>query len=180
LIGNEKLQDAIEQGKDTGDILSFLNKGIRTSLRQSAEKDTTRDGMDIALCSLSAGKDGVILEFSGANRPMWIIRKGATEIEEVKATKRAIGGFTEEETKFELNRMELNKGDSFYMFSDGYADQFGGQLGKKLTTKKFRELLLSMQNRSMGEQEQELETYMENWKAGREQLDDILVIGVRV
>ena len=176
LIGSEKLNDAGENNNDTGEILKALNKGIKASLHQSGDGESTRDGMDIALCKIT----GTSVQFSGANRPLWIIRKDKNEIEEVKATKKAIGGFTEEDAKFESSRVDLHKGDTFYIFSDGYADQFGGDDGKKLTTKRFRELVLSLQNKSMQEQEQELGVFIEAWKRDKEQLDDILVIGVRV
>jgi serine phosphatase RsbU (regulator of sigma subunit) len=186
LIGSEKLKDAVEQGKDAGDILGLLNKGIRSSLHQSTDGSSTRDGMDIALCTISPAPLGppeggsTMVGYSGANRPLWIIRNGRTEIEEIKATKWAIGGFTEESQKFQAHEVKLNKGDAFYIFSDGYADQFGGPDGKKLTTRKFRELLLSLVSKPMHEQESALRDFIESWQGSREQLDDILVIGVRV
>jgi len=183
MIGSEKLNDAALQNSDTGKILSLLNKGIKKSLHQSEEQDTTRDGMDIALCKaapLNPPDRGTLLEFSGANRPLWIIRKGSNEVEEIKADKRAIGGFTEGEQNFQTHSIQLQKGDSFYIFSDGYADQFGGPQGKKLSTKKFREMLLSIQNLSMQEQLKFLDKSLEDWKLDREQLDDVLVIGIRV
>jgi serine phosphatase RsbU (regulator of sigma subunit) len=74
----------------------------------------------------------------------------------------------------------LNKGDTFYIFSDGYADQFGGEQGKKLSTRKFKEILLNIQNKSMLEQRTYLEGFVDSWKAEKEQLDDILIIGVRI
>jgi serine phosphatase RsbU (regulator of sigma subunit) len=138
--------------------------------------DSTRDGMDIALCTLK----GNILQYAGANRPLWIIRSGATLIEEYKATKKAIGGFTEENQVFENTETTLYPGDTFYMFTDGYADQFGGENGKKLTTRKFKELLFSVKDKPMDMQLAELDGFIEKWKSNREQLDDILVIGVRV
>lgn len=178
MIGSEKLNDAAQQSSDTGKILSLLNKGIKKSLHQSEEQESTKDGMDIALCSVNANTGKI--EYSGANRPLWIIRKGATEIEEIKPDKMAIGGFTEGEQNFNTNTLQLHKGDSFYIFSDGYADQFGGPQGKKLSTKKFRDILLSIQNLSMTEQSKYLEKSMADWKGNREQLDDILVIGIRL
>jgi len=198
MIGSEKLNDAVEQSRNTGDILKLLNKGIKTSLKQSNEADSTRDGMDIALVAITGslpskggfkesltqisplGSGEATIQFSGANRPLWIIRKGRTEIEEIKPTKQAIGGFTGDDEHFEVHNVELNNGDTIYLFSDGYADQFGGTEGKKLTTKKFRELILSLQNKPMPEQEKELDAYFESWKGSREQLDDILIIGVRI
>jgi len=198
MIGSEKLRDAVQQHSDTGKILNAVNKGIIMSLRQSGEQSSTRDGMDIALVSLApinapqggallsgvppleGYREAALLQFSGAYRPLYVIRKNSNEIEEIKATKKAIGGFTEDDTSFDANEVMLHEGDIFYIFSDGYADQFGGKEGKKLTTKRFKELLLSIKNKPMHEQEKALDGFIEEWKTGREQLDDILVIGVRV
>jgi serine phosphatase RsbU (regulator of sigma subunit) len=180
LIGYEKLYDASHTTANTGDILSMVNKGIRKSLRQTTDKDSTRDGMDIALCCIQKEDKGMKVSFSGANRPLWVIRKGAASIEEFKPTKKAIGGFTEEEQGFDLFQTQINEGDTLYMFSDGYADQFGGDKGKKLTTKKFREILLEIKHLSMNDQLKHLERFIDSWRNKEEQLDDILVLGVRV
>ena len=178
IIGSEKLSMAVSENPDTSAILKYLNKELRKSLHQSNSADSTRDGMDIALCSVDTDKKAV--KYAGANRPFWIIRNGKTEIEEVKGTKKAIGGFTEDEQHFDTHEIKLEHGDSFYIFSDGYADTFGGENSKKLTTKKFRQLLLNIQHMGMQEQGQYLDNFIERWKAGIEQGDDILVIGIRV
>lgn len=136
------------------------------------------DGMDIALCSVNTTTYTV--NYAGANRPLWIIRNGQTEVEEIKATKKAIGGYTEDEQHFDTHQLQLAKGDSFYIFSDGYADTFGGEAGKKLMTKRFKEILLDIQHKPMPQQETYLDTFIETWKADAEQVDDILVIGVRL
>ncbi|HXB11416.1 MAG TPA: SpoIIE family protein phosphatase, partial [Bacteroidia bacterium] len=181
MIGSEKLNDAVQQSKDTAEVLEKLNKGIKASLHQSSDTDSTRDGMDIALIavSLKPAANSFKVQFSGANRPLWIIRKGANIMEEVKSTKKAIGGFTEGDVVFEKNETEINKDDTFYLFSDGYADQFGGKEGKKITKKKFRELLLSIQHLPIPDQQNKLEEFISEWQGNREQLDDILVIGVK-
>lgn len=178
MIGSEKLEEAISVCTDTSEILKRLNKGIKTSLRQSESFDSTHDGMDIALCSVNTTNYKV--KYAGANRPLWIIRNGQTEVEEIKATKKAIGGYTEDEQHFDTHEIQLKKGDSFFIFSDGYADTFGGEAGKKLMTKRVKEILLSIQHMPMQEQETHLENFIETWKAGAEQVDDILVIGVRL
>jgi serine phosphatase RsbU (regulator of sigma subunit) len=193
LIGNEKLHDAIERSSDIGGALKLLNKNIKSALHQSTERDSTRDGMDIALCSVSAldasraalskglGKEGqTILRYAGANRPLWMIRKGKAEVEEIRATKNSIGGFTDDTAEFETHTRYLDKGDTFYLFTDGYTDQFGGTEGKKLTTKRFREFLISVRDHTMAEQKQKLKKYLDEWRGPHEQVDDILVIGVRV
>ena len=192
MIGSERLEDAVLQTIDTSEILKHLNIGIKTSLRQSDSEESTRDGMDIALVSLKYKVESLKLEkqlsdeveycqlkYAGANRPLWIIRNGKEEIEETKATKKAIGGLTEDDQHFESHELKLQQGDTFYLFSDGYSDQFNSK-DKKLMTKKFKEILLSIQNKSMEEQKEFLNTFIEDWKQNTEQTDDILVIGVRV
>lgn len=178
MIGSEKLSDAVSQSTDTSEILKQLNKGIKTSLHQSENDESTRDGMDIALCSVDT--ENRIVKYAGANRPIWIIRKGQTEVVETKPTKKAIAGFTDDDQYFDTHELKLQQGDTFYIFTDGYADQFGGEDGKKLMTKKFKEILLDIQGKTMQEQEKYLDTFVDNWRGNREQIDDILVIGVRL
>lgn len=178
MIGSEKLSDAVSQSTDTSEILKQLNKGIKTSLHQSENDESTRDGMDIALCSVDT--ENRLIKYAGANRPLWIIRNGRTEVEEIIATKRAIGGLTDDNQHFDTHELKLHQGDTFYISTDGYADQFGGQMGKKLMTKKLKEILIGIQSKTMKEQEQHLDNFVENWKGGSEQVDDILIIGVRL
>ena len=111
---------------------------------------------------------------------MWIIRNGQTSVEEIKATKKAIGGFTEDSQHFDTHEIKLQQGDTLYISTDGYADTFGGKGRKKLTTKGFKEILLAIQDKTMKEQEKHLDNFIENWKGGTEQIDDILVIGIRL
>jgi len=177
MICSEKLNQAVSLCDDTSEILKRLNTGIKTSLRQSESIESTKDGMDIALCSVDLENHTV--RYAGANRPIWVIRKGLGVVEEIKATKKAIGGYTEDHQHFESHELKLRTGDTFYISTDGYADQFGGQQGKKLMTKKFKEILISIQNKSMPEQKIYLDDFIENWKVETEQVDDILVIGVR-
>jgi serine phosphatase RsbU (regulator of sigma subunit) len=178
MIGSEKLDDAVSLSSDTSEILKQLNNGIKNSLHQSDSIESTRDGLDIALCSVDTVNR--IVKYAGANRPFWIIRNGQTTIEEIPATKKAIGGFTEDNQHFDTHEIKLQQGDTFYIFTDGYADTFGGQEGKKLTIKKLKQMLLDIQNKTMQEQEKQLDNFVEDWRAGTEQVDDILVIGVRL
>ena len=100
---------------------------------------------------------------------------------EIKGNKDAIGGVNSGVKKvFTNHSIQLEKGDTFYLFSDGYADQFGGDRGKKLTSKKFIEFLSGVQSLSMKEQKEKLNTFFEGWKGTLEQIDDVLVIGLRV
>ncbi len=179
MIGMEKLNSAILNTAEPSDILNQLNKNIEIALCLSTQHEHSQDGMDIGLCSID--KNTNHLKFAGANRPVWIIRKGQKQVEEIKGTKKAIGGSTNITVPyFEKHDIDLNKGDCFYLFSDGYVDQFGGKEGKKIMTKKFKEILLDIQNETMTEQKQHLNEFIENWKKATEQVDDVLVIGVRV
>ncbi len=178
MIGSEKLNLAVKKTTDPATILHSLNNGVKTALRQSEHDSSTRDGMDIALCAFN--KEQQKLWYSGANRPLWIIRHQEAEVSEVKPTKNSIAGFTSYNHEFEQHEISFKKGDTFYFFTDGYADQFGGINKKKLMTKRFKEILLSIQHQPMEEQGRYLNEFIEGWKGDQEQIDDILVIGVRM
>lgn len=181
MVGNEKLKDAVDNYNEPSQILSSLNAGIKQALRQGGEAGT-KDGMDLCLCTFPAFMNGATsaeIKYAAANRPLWIIRNGAKEVEEIKATKHAIGGHTDIQQLFEQHKIVINKGDTIYLFSDGYADQFGGPSKKKLMTKKFKEILFSIQDRSMEQQNKYLTEFIEDWCKDTEQIDDILVIGIK-
>ena len=177
MLNSEKLNEVVEKTTDVSEILHLVNTGLKKALRQSNDENSTRDGMDIALCSFN--REMTYLDYAAANRPLWIIRNGKNEIEEIKATKAAIGGYTDDDQVFIKHRVNLQKGDTIYIFTDGYADQFG-TTNKKLMTKKFKEILLGIKDKSMPHQRNFLDDFIENWKTGMEQTDDILVIGVKV
>ena len=159
-------------------ILDKTREIVISEFEKSEEE--VKDGMDIALCALhSPSHSQSVLQYAGAHNPLWIIRRGATEVEEIKADKQPIGKFGVEQP-FTNHTVELQKGDSIYIFSDGFADQFGGEKGKKFKTKNLKKLFLSMQNESMENQKTQLNDVLENWKGDMEQLDDICVIGVKV
>jgi serine phosphatase RsbU (regulator of sigma subunit)/HAMP domain-containing protein len=158
-------------------ILNYLNNGVSETLHQGLDENTTRDGMDIALCSIDFEKNEI--EYAGAYNPMYIIRNN--ELIEIKADKFPIGMYIGENQKYYTNnKFNLEKGDTVYIFSDGYVDQFGGDKGKKFMAKQFRQTLLDIQSLSMAQQKQHLDSTIEKWKGSQEQVDDILVIGVRV
>lgn len=159
--------------KDPGQILDKTREIVISEFEKSEEE--VKDGMDIALCSL----EGNMLKYAGAHNPLWIIRSGAEDVEEIKANKQPIGKY-DEPTPYETHTIELNTGDTFYTFSDGYADQFGGEKGKKLKAKNFKNLLLSIQKETMERQRELIDEAFETWKGDFEQLDDVCVIGVRV
>lgn len=178
MIGVDKLNVCVgEKGITSPDkILSFLNEGIKTSLRQDDSKKATRDGMDAAIITINQ-KDKTI-KYAGAHRPLWYIQDG--ELHEIKATKVAVGGFTPIDQVYELHELNIDKTTSFYMTSDGYADQFGGPRNKKFKVKALKTLLIENYKNPMTEQQEVLEKEMKTWAEGYEQVDDICVIGVVV
>lgn len=182
LIGIEQLNKIIGERYiyNPSEILNALHSGVREALNQ--DRNDSRDGMDVVLCKITPDSDEVTIEYAGANRPLWIFKKSDEKyiFEEIKADKRAIGGLeTIEQQKFNNQKVSLKKGDSIYCSSDGYADQFGGEKGKKLMLKQFQALLLKIADSSMNVQEKEIiETY-KNWKGKLEQVDDVCVIGIK-
>lgn len=182
MIGSKELSEAVKANEQPADILSALNIGVRNTLKQSNLEIGIKDGMDIALILVETlqNKNELKISYSGANRPLWILKKNENEIIEIKATKTAIGGYTLDNQIFSQHELVVNEGDLMYLFSDGYADQFGGDSGKKMMTKRFKELLISNRNLSMSEQEKYLSDYFNAWKGPLiEQVDDVLIIGVR-
>lgn len=143
---------------------------------EKAEEDVN-DGMDIALCAYFPKSKQ--LEYSGAHNPLWIIRNGSDEVEAYRANKQPIGQHIDL-SGFDNHKVQLNEGDSIYLFSDGYIDQFGGEKGKKLKSTNFKRLLLSIQDLPMDKQHVHLKEYFEEWRGSEEQLDDVCVIGLKV
>jgi len=158
------------------DPAEILNK-TREIVIQEFEKseEDVKDGMDIALCSL----EGNVLKYAGANNPLWIIRKGSSEIEEIKANKQPIGKFDDLQP-YDTHQLTLNSGDTIYIFSDGYADQFGGKLGKKMKLKGFKDFILSIKDMDLEAQKTAIDTNFVKWSDTYDQLDDVCIIGVRV
>lgn len=159
------------------EILNKTRELVISEFEKSEEQ--VKDGMDIALCSLRHNIEGVEIQFAGAHNPLWIIRKDANEVEEIKANKQPIGKF-DNPVPYDNHTLTLQKGDTFYIFSDGYIDQFGGEKGKKFKSKNFKTLLLSIKDKDMDEQQKLIHETFEKWKGSLEQLDDVCVIGVRI
>jgi len=177
MIGSSLLNQVInEKGiTEPAGILTQLNTSVIEALNQS--NNESNDGMDVSICAFDLEHQKI--EYAGANRPLWIARNG--EMLTFSPDKYPIGGLqVARERAFTNHIIDLEKGDTIYIFSDGYADQFGGEKGKKLMTSKFKEKLLSIQSHSMREQERILKDYFLEWRGANEQVDDVLVIGVRV
>jgi serine phosphatase RsbU (regulator of sigma subunit) len=176
MVGMEKLKESIANNSTPGNILSGLNVHIKDSLHQS--ENSTKDGMDMALCVIDHNTKKIL--YSGANRSMLVIRKGSKEIEEIKSDKTAIGGYTDESFEFHTHEISANEGDCFYIFSDGYADQFGGFKNKKFSTAKLKDILTIIHEQSMDEQQEYLKLKHDIWRGEEDQTDDVLVIGFRM
>jgi serine phosphatase RsbU (regulator of sigma subunit) len=184
MIGNTLLNQIVnERGvTDPAEILDNLNAEVNRSLKQNQEDSESRDGMDGAICCFEFEETNGIKKiknvlYAGANRPLYFIRNN--ELTEIKANKFPVGGIDLEiPKKFTTHTLELQENDTIYIFTDGYADQFG-ITGKKLMTKKFKETLLAIQQQAMEEQKSHLDNHIETWKGKEEQTDDILVIGVK-
>jgi serine phosphatase RsbU (regulator of sigma subunit) len=136
-----------------------------------------KDGMDMAMVAVDLRSRKI--EYCGANNPLWILRKGAADIEEIKADKQPIGKF-EFRKPFTNHSIELKKGDLVYIFTDGFADQFGGPKGKKFKYKTLQNLLLNMADKPLDEQCSTLDLCFEEWRGVLEQVDDVCVIGIRL
>ena len=177
MIGNDLLHQIIREMKmeEPAKILDALHWGVTGILKQDVQRDS-RDGMDIALMSFD--KNFETLQYAGAYRNLYLVRDN--QITEFKANKFPIGNAQHERDHFKNNDISIQKGDMFYIFTDGYADQFGGSKGKKYMMKNFQQMLLKIACLPINEQEKILDKTIEDWRGSHEQVDDILVIGVRV
>lgn len=170
-------------------ILNALRDKIIKALRQTGESMENRDGLDITFCAIKENT----LFYSGANNPLWVIRNVSSQSEfddkvtlknekhklvEIPADKQPIG-IHPTPSPFTVKTLPLVKGDAVYLFTDGFADQFGGPKRKKFMYRNLAELFLSINEKSMDEQKNILESTIENWRGNLEQIDDILVVGLR-
>ncbi len=178
LIGNNYLKQAAKENtvNSPAEALDFLNKNVVATLNQNLNESPVRDGMDISFVAINFKTKK--LQFAGANNPIYIIRN--KELQIIKADKFAIGSISEELKSFSNHEFELCKGDLIYLFTDGYADQFGGENGKKLKYKNFQQYLLTVSEKPMSEQKEYLKLKFNEWKNTTEQTDDVCVIGIRI
>lgn len=179
IIGYNGLNQIVNEYGVTqpAEILNRLNKIISVTLKQRVDESKIRDGMDLSICSIDL--DTNTLEYAGANNPIFIVRNN--EVIEIKADKKPIGNFVgEDDFRFTNKELSLFPNDKLYLFSDGYADQFGGPHGKKLKYNTFRDLLLDNCHRPMEEQKYILDRMFEGWRGDLEQIDDVCVIGVGI
>jgi phosphoserine phosphatase RsbU/P len=179
IVGHNQLNFAVNvmDARKPSDILDYLNAGVTSELKQQRNVSSIRDGMDLALCSVNY--DTMKLQYAGANNPMLFIRNN--ELTVYTSDKMPIGQYYGEEIKpFTNNEIDMQKGDMFYIFSDGYVDQFGGPDNRKFMIKRFKEMLLEICNNPMETQREIVLERIEEWKGNHIQIDDILVIGVKI
>lgn len=203
LLGYNALNQAVNTDwiNEPGTILNFIDKSLTETFQQNSEVETIKDGMDMSLCSLDYTNN--LLQFAGANNPLWIIGKRKTlkryilknneriQIEpllsvdgvhlyEIKGNSVAIGTAIKRKQIYDNYIIELQEGEGVYIFTDGFADQFGGTENKKYMYKRLREKIISISQESMEKQHQLMNEEFEMWCGKNEQIDDICLIGVRV
>jgi serine phosphatase RsbU (regulator of sigma subunit) len=175
MIGNDLLNHIILEKEITTPhrILEELHKGVRKSLKQAENK--VRDGMDLSLISINPQTK--TLTFGGAMNPLYYVQQGV--FHEIKGDKKPIGGFQDNDITYTTHTLSLENSTTIYLCSDGYQDQFNAD-GKKFMVRKFRELLFSIHQQPLAEQKNHLTTTMHKWLENSKQIDDILVMGIRV
>jgi len=178
MLGVSFLNEIVNRSNvlQANEILNQLRKNVKETLSQTGRKDEAKDGMDMALCIIDE-KAG-ILEYSGAYNPLYIIRKG--ELTEIKADRNPIGIHLREKSSFTNHIVNVEQGDVFYIFSDGYIDQFGGDRQEKFKSVRFKELLLDIHREPMLKQKEILDQKLNEWKGENHQVDDVIVLGFQV
>ena len=186
IVGKSRLDSA-------GEFLDRLRRKVKSTLSQEGKEMEQKDGMDLSLAILDS--DNNEMQYAGAFNPIYLIRNKELnnksnlsdhlsmeseqhQLFEIKGDRQPISIYSKE-IEFKTNYIKLQNGDTLYMFSDGYPDQMGGPKGKKFMVKKFKNLLLGIQDVAMTKQKVILDTTLEDWKKDVEQVDDILVIGIR-
>lgn len=180
MIGHNLLNQIVaEKGySDPGLILQELHKGVQAALKQGQNQVNTNDGMDVSMLAINTDTGECL--WSGAFRSLFIVdSEGKTE--KIDGNKYPVGGAQlDSERIFTTHSRLLKTNDCLYMFSDGYADQFGGDKGKKFMVKRFHDNLVAIHHLDMKEQHKQLENRFSSWKGDFEQVDDVLVIGVKL
>ena len=178
MLGISFLNEIVQKREitQTNQALNELRKQIKHALKQTGKKGEADDGMDMALCALDTKTN--TLQYAGAVNSIYLIKD--SKFIEIKADRMPIGYYPNEKPTFTNHEIQLNDGDIFYLFSDGFMDQFGGKKGFKYKTGNFQNILVENHNKPMVIQKELLEQELKTWMKGYEQTDDILVMGVRV
>lgn len=182
LLGISYLNEIVQRREITqaNQVLNELRRQIRNSLRQHGQAEESKDGIDMALCVIDEKNNA--LQYSGANNPLYLIRdnNGIPELTEFKADQMPLGYYPGRFKPFTNKDINLEYGDVLYLFSDGFIDQKGGNDNKKFMSKRFKDLLIKIHKEPMQEQKKILDKTITDWMGDNPQVDDILVIGLRV
>jgi len=183
------------QNRNAGEILNFLRQKVKTTLGQKLETPSQKDGLDIAMCIINT--EDLTMDFAGANNPVYILRNKSrldnldkvaklriTEhkelrLIEIKGDRQPVAVYIKERS-FTNHKFKLQKEDKIYMFSDGYADQFGGEKNKKFMTKRFKQLLFEVHEKEMEEQNKIIKNTLHEWQGRNKRVDDVLVLGLKI
>lgn len=179
IVGNNLLNQAVKEKRlaKPAEILNFISSEISEILRRDDYRYSVKDGMDITLCLLDL--KNMTLEYSGIHNPLYLIRNRKLFI--YKSDYVPLGELPNDDFPgYTNNEIKLQKDDIFYLFSDGFIDQFGGTKRRKYLSKNFRETLLELHSLSMSEQKEMLSRIFEFWRGPFEQTDDILVVGIKI
>ncbi len=175
LVNHQQLDEAPE-------ILNRLRESIKQALRQEGQDNQQKDGMDISLCVIDKKMKNI--QFAGANNPLYLFRKNESNAEveliEYKADRMPIGVYPKDKTPFTSQVIQIIPGDAIYLFSDGFASQFGGNDGSTFKSKKLKDLLASVQPLELPDQKEQIELAFNEWKGKFDQIDDVLLLGIRL
>jgi serine phosphatase RsbU (regulator of sigma subunit) len=178
MLGISSMNEIVNRSRelDPGKILEQLREVVIASMHQTGSRDEAQDGIEIALCIIDMKKHS--MEYAGANRPLYLVRDGA--VQHYHPDRMPIGIYEQDPVPFSTQSIKLKKGDSIYLFSDGYVDQLGGPHRKTFRAINFRKLLLEIQDQPMEKQKAILVEKMVLWQGKVEQIDDVLVLGIKI
>ena len=179
IVGFNQLNNAVhvKLARKASDILNELNKGVISTLNENSGDTSIKDGMDMTLCVFDFKKGKV--DFAGANNPIVLVRDNIPV--KYKGDRFPIGAYVDNQIQsFTNNEIDIKKDDMIYLFSDGYADQFGGPENKKFFTRRFEDLLFEIHKKPLEEQKELLKTTLYDWMGSNGQVDDVLVIGIKI
>lgn len=182
MLGMSFLDEIVQRREITqaNQVLNELRSQIKHSLRQHGYEDESRDGIDIALLVLDVKTK--MIQYAGARNPLYLVRdvQGLPELEVIKADPMPLGYYPAKDKSFTNHDIQLESEDTIYLFSDGYVDQKGGKDNKKFLSKNFKKLLVDINEQAMHIQKEILDKTLTDWMGDNSQMDDVLVIGVRV
>jgi len=178
MLGISSMNEIVNRSKqlNPGRILEELREVVISSMHQTGSKGEAQDGIEIALCVIDLKHKA--MEYAGANRPLYLVRNGA--VQHIRPDRMPIGIYEQDQVSFNKHKIKLEKGDSIYLFSDGYVDQLGGPKRKTFRAINFRKLLLEIQDQPMERQKAILMENMARWQGEVEQIDDVLVMGFKI